>query len=69
MNSRSAMLWGLALLFPNVALVVTTQVFGSMSILLVGTAASAASTALEYRGSLGVVNNMAPQDRCAEVER
>src|SRR5262249_49092549 len=51
-KSRSAMLWGLALLFPSLALIVATQAFGSLSILLVGTAISAVSTALGYRGSL-----------------
>src|SRR5215470_12857645 len=46
------MLWGLALLFPSLALLVATQAFGSMSILLAGTAVSAVSTWLGYRGSL-----------------
>jgi MFS family permease len=67
MSSRTAMLWGLWLLFPSVACLVATQAIGSMALLLVGTVISGISTAFGYRGSLEVVNQIAPEDRRAEV--
>jgi hypothetical protein len=59
------MLWGLGLMPPALALLVAAQGFGSMPILLVGTAVGGLSAALGYRGSLQVVNKIAPDDRRA----
>jgi MFS family permease len=66
-TSRSAMLAGLALMLPSVALLVAAQAEGSMTILLAGTLVSGASAALGYRGSLQVVNEIAPSDGRAEM--
>ena len=66
-TSRSAMLAGLALMLPSVALLVAAQAEGSMAVLLAGTAVSGISAALGYRGSLQVVNEIAPSDRRAEM--
>jgi hypothetical protein len=67
LNSRMAMLWGLGLVFPSLVLLVATQSLGSMGMLLSGTAISGASTALGYRGSLEVINKIAPAERRAEL--
>jgi MFS family permease len=61
------MLSGLALLPVGLALLVAAQAVGSVSVLLVGTVASGISCALGYRGSLQVVNEIAPPDRRAEM--
>jgi MFS family permease len=67
LGSRTAMLSGLALLPLGLALLVAAQSVGSVSVLLVGTVASGISCALGYRGSLQVVNEIAPSDRRAEM--
>jgi MFS family permease len=65
--SRTAMLWALALMIPAVALVVTAQILGSMTVMIVATAACGIAAGLGYRGSLQVVNEIAPPERRAEV--
>ena len=67
LESRSAMLGGLALLPFGLALLVAAQAGGSVPVLLIGTVASGISSALGYRGSLQVVNEIAPSDRRAEM--
>jgi MFS family permease len=67
MKSRTAMLAGLALLLPSLVLLVWAQAEASMPLLLLGTALGGVATALCYRGSLEVVNEIAPGDRRAEV--
>jgi MFS family permease len=67
LTSRTAMLTGLALLPVSLGLLVFAQTSGSMPTLLVGTALSGVAGALGYRGSLQVVNQIAPADRRAEV--
>jgi MFS family permease len=67
LSSRAAMMTGLVLLIPSLILLVTAQAEHSMPLLLVGTALSGAAAALGYRGSLQVVNEIAPADRRAEV--
>jgi MFS family permease len=62
-----AMTGGLVLLLPAVALVASAQAAKSMPLLLVATALAGAALALGYRGSLHVVNDIAPDDRRAEV--
>lgn len=66
-TSRTAMLGGLALLLPSLALLVLAQADASMPLLLAGTALSGVAAALGYRGSLQVVNEVTPQDRRSEV--
>ncbi len=67
LESRTAMLGGLALLPLGLALLVVAQAVGSVPVLLFGTVASGISSALGYRGSLQVVNEIAPSDRRAEM--
>lgn len=66
-SSRMAMLTALALMIPSVALVVAAQTFASMPLMIAATAVCGASAGLGYRGSLQVVNQIAPADRRAEV--
>jgi MFS family permease len=63
----TAMTAGLVCLLPAVALVVAAQGMGSMPLLLVATVLGGVALALGYRGSLQVVNRIAPDDRRAEV--
>jgi MFS family permease len=67
LSSRTAMLWALALMIPSVILVVAAQLAASMPLMLVATAACGVAAALGYRGSLQVINEIAPSDRRAEV--
>jgi MFS family permease len=63
----TAMVAGLLALLPAVALVVVAQAMQSMVLLLVATALAGITLALGYRGSLEVVNRIAPDDSRAEV--
>jgi MFS family permease len=65
--SRTAMLSGLVSLLPALAALVLAQAVGSLPILIVGTALSGMAAALGYRGSLQVINDIAPPERRAEV--
>jgi hypothetical protein len=65
--SRTAMLIGLALMIPSVILVVSAQVLASMWLLITATACCAVAAALGYRGSLQVVNQIAPEEKRAAV--
>lgn len=67
LSSRTAMLSGLALLVPSLWLLVAAEWIQSMSLLLIATAVGGISGALGYRGSLAVVNEIAPADRRSEV--
>jgi MFS family permease len=67
MKSRKAMLTGLVLLLPSLLLLVLAQAEASLALLLTGTAVGGVATALCYRGSLQVVNEIAPNDRRAEI--
>ncbi len=58
---------GLLLLVPAVALVVSAQAMRSMLLLVLAAALAGITMALGYRGSLEVVNQIAPDDRRAEV--
>lgn len=64
---RRAMSVGLLTLLPAVGLVTAAQAARSMPLLLVATAFAGVSMAFGYRGSLEVVNQIAPDDRRAEV--
>ena len=67
MTSRTALLAGLLLLLPTLALLVLAQAERSMTILLIDTALAGVSTSLGYRGSLQTVNEVAPKGRRAEL--
>jgi MFS family permease len=65
--SRTAMLSALALLPPSVVLLVMAQVLGLVWVMIASTAVCGVAAGLGYRGSLQVVNQIAPADRRAEV--
>jgi MFS family permease len=65
--SRTAMLGSLGLMIPAAAAVVAAQVSASLSVMLAATAIVAVSAGLGYRGSLQVVNQIAPADQRAAV--
>jgi MFS family permease len=65
--SGASMRLALILLVPTLALLIAAQAQGSLSLLLLGTALSGISGALGYRGSLQVVNQIAPADQRAGV--
>jgi predicted MFS family arabinose efflux permease len=67
LSSRIAMLAALALMLPSVALLLAAQLAESMLLLVVATAVCAVAAGLGYRGSLQVANQIAPQDRRAEI--
>jgi MFS family permease len=65
--SRTAMLWSLALMIPAAVAVVVAQVSASLWVMLAATAGVSLSIGLGYRGSLQVVNQIAPADKRAAV--
>ncbi|WP_245500011.1 hypothetical protein [Mesorhizobium sp. M4B.F.Ca.ET.089.01.1.1] len=67
LSSRITMQAALALMIPTVALVVAAQVYASMAIMIAATGLCGVAAALGYRGGLQVVNQIAPDDRRAEV--
>jgi predicted MFS family arabinose efflux permease len=67
LQSRTAMLAGLGLLLPSLALLVLAQLIRSMPVLLLGTTVAGVASALGYRGGLQVVNVISPEDRRAEM--
>lgn len=67
LQSRSAMLGGLVLLWPSLGLLIAAQLARSMPLLIAATALAGLAAALGYRGSLAVVNRIAPDDQRAEV--
>ena len=67
LKSRTGMLSGAALLVPGVGLLVLAQALQSFAILLAGVAVTGIAAALGYRGSLQVINEIAPEERRAEV--
>jgi MFS family permease len=67
LTSRTAMLAGLGLLLPSLVFLALAEPLGSLSVLLMGTMTGGVAGALGYRGTLQVVNRIAPKDRRAEV--
>jgi hypothetical protein len=65
--SLTAMRTGLVLLTPSLALLVAAQMAGSMVLLVAATALAGLAAAFGYRGSLEVVNQIAPDEQRAEV--
>jgi len=66
-QSQAAMLGGLALLLPSLWLLVAAQIFQSMALLLIAAAGTGVCGGLGYRGSLEVINRIAPADQRSEV--
>lgn len=67
LSSRAAMLWSLGLMLPSLTLLVAAKFAGSLVVMMVATATCGVAAGLGYRGSLQVVNQIAPDDRRAEV--
>ncbi len=67
LGSQATMFGALALLLPSVWLLVGAELFKSLPILLAATAAGGVAGGLGYRGSLEVINRIAPADRRSEV--
>ncbi|MES2056597.1 MAG: MFS transporter [Pseudomonadota bacterium] len=67
MPSRTAMLAGLAMQLPALALLVAADRMASMPLLIAASAIGGSVAALGYRGSLSVVNEIAPADAKAEI--
>ena len=67
LGARAAMLCGLALLIQSLVLLVVAFQSRSLQLLLVGAALGGGAAALGYRGSLQIVNQIAPDNRRAEL--
>jgi len=65
LSSRTAMLSGLVTIAPALALLVLAQSQQSLALLMLGTTCGGVALALGYRGSLEIVNTIAPADRRA----
>jgi MFS family permease len=65
--ARAAMLCGLALLIPSLVLLVVAFQSHSLPLLISGAALGGGAAALGYRGSLQIVNQIAPDNRRAEM--
>jgi MFS family permease len=66
-GSQATMIGALALLVPGVWLLVGAEVLKSLPILLLAAAVGGVAGGLGYRGSLEIINRIAPADRRAEV--
>ena len=67
LSARAAMLAGLALLIPALALLALAPRDHSLPLLLVGSAVGGAAVGFGYRGSLQLINELAPGTHRAEV--
>jgi len=67
LGAARAMLGGLLLLLPSLALLVLANALRSLPLLVVATALTGVCGALGYRGSLQVVNQIAPPEQRAEL--
>jgi MFS family permease len=67
LSSRTAMLVGSALLLPGLALLPSAEGLHSFTLLLCGTLITGPATMLGYRGSLQVINEIAPAERRGEI--
>jgi MFS family permease len=67
LGSQAAMLGALALLLPSVWLLVGAELAQSLPILVAAAALGGIAGGLGYRGSLEVINRIAPADRRSEV--
>ncbi len=67
LRARTAMLSALPFMLAGLGLLVAAEGFRSMPVLIAATLIGGAGMALGYRGSLQIVNEIAPGDRRAEV--
>jgi MFS family permease len=67
LSERTAMLSGLALLPPVLAILVAAQLLQSLPVLLGAAAVAGVASALAYRGSLEAVIRIAPDEQRSEV--
>lgn len=67
LGSQATMFSALALLLPSVWFLVGAEIFKSLPILLLAAAIGGVAGGLGYRGSLEVINRIAPADRRAEI--
>ncbi len=67
LESRLTMLSSLVLLLPSLWLLIVAQIFQSLPVLLLAAAGTGISGGLGYRGSLEVINRIAPADQRSEV--
>jgi MFS family permease len=67
LSSQVSMLVGLGFMIPSVVFVLLAQVFASIWLLLLATALCGVASGLGYRGSLQVVNQIAPAEKRAAV--
>lgn len=67
LETNRAMLAGLALLIPGLVFLVMADILASLPILIADTALIGVAAGLGYRGSLDVINQIAPAERRAEV--
>jgi MFS family permease len=67
LDQRTVMLAGLLLLVPSVAALVAAGEMRSLALMVASSIGGGASAAMGFRGSLQVVNQIAPEDRRAEV--
>jgi MFS family permease len=67
LQSRATMLASLVLLLPSLWLLVVAQILQSLPLLLIAAAGTGVCGGLGYRGSLEVINRIAPADQRSEV--
>jgi len=67
LRPAAAMVAGLAVLVPGVALIAAAQAAASLTLLVLATAVAGVAWGFAYRGSLQVVNEIAPDDHRAET--
>jgi MFS family permease len=67
LGGRSSMLIALGLLWLGLALLLSAEAWRSMAWLLIATLVAGAAMALGYRGSLQIVNQIAPPEHRAEI--
>jgi MFS family permease len=67
LGSQATMFGALAVLLPSVWLLVGAEIFKSLPMLLTAAAVGGIAAGLGYRGSLEVINRIAPVDRRSEI--
>jgi MFS family permease len=67
LGSQATMFGALAVLLPSVWLLVGAEIFRSLPMLLAAAAVGGITAGLGYRGSLEVINRIAPADRRSEI--
>jgi MFS family permease len=67
LSSRTAMLWGAALMLPALVLLVLAETQASLAALIAGTLAGGISLGIGYRGAIEVATKIAPPDHRAEL--